>query len=108
VSRRVLLLLLLAGFGCASPRPTGGPARPPDPARGKQVYLSNCIACHGADPAVAGPLGPPVKPSSRELIEARVLRGAYPDGYKPKRDTQLMKPLPQLAPDIDDLAAFLK
>ena len=77
-------------------------------ARGKQVYFSQCIACHNSDPSKNGPLGPAIKGSSRELIEARVLRGEYPLGYKPKRGTAIMKPMPQLAPAIPDLTAFLK
>jgi mono/diheme cytochrome c family protein len=85
------------------PRPAG-----PNAERGRQIYLSQCIACHDANPAVAGPLGSPVKGSSRELLEAKVLKGTYPPGYTPKRTTNLMPPLPSLAPEISHLAAFLK
>jgi len=49
-----------------------------------------------------------VKGSSRELLEARVLRGEYPPGYTPKRDTAIMQPVPQLARTIPDLAAYLR
>jgi mono/diheme cytochrome c family protein len=81
-----------------------------DPAaeRGRQVYLGQCIACHASDPSQRGPLGPPVKGSSRELLEARVVRGTYPPGYTPKQDTKIMQPMPQMAGSIDDLAAYLK
>ncbi len=96
----VLLAVALGLWACAG---DGSPA-----ARGKQVYLAQCIACHNSDPSKDGPLGPAIKGSSRELIEARVLRAAYPPGYKPKRGSSIMKPMPQLAPAIDDLAAFLK
>jgi len=77
-------------------------------ARGRQVYLAQCVVCHHTDPSKDGPLGPAIKGSSRELLEARVLRGAYPPGYKPKRGTAIMQPMPQLASALDDLAAFLK
>jgi len=77
-------------------------------ARGKQVYLAQCIACHNSDPSKQGPLGPAIKGSSLELLEAKVLRGEYPPGYKPKRETKLMPPQPQLAQHVKDLAAFLK
>jgi mono/diheme cytochrome c family protein len=80
----------------------------PEADRGKKVYAANCIACHNADPTKPGPVGPALKGSSRELIEARVMLAAYPAGYTPKRDTKLMVPLPQLANKIDDLAAFLR
>ena len=76
--------------------------------RGRQVYLAQCIQCHNADPSVAGPVGPPVKGSSRELLEAKVLRAEYPPGYTPKRPTKVMPPQPNLAPDVPALAAYLK
>jgi mono/diheme cytochrome c family protein len=76
--------------------------------RGKQVYLAQCIQCHNANPAIAGPVGPPLTGSTRELLEAKVLRGEYPPGYTPKRPTRVMPPQPTLAPDIAALAAYLK
>jgi len=87
----------------------GGCGRNGDDAatRGKQVYLTECIACHNPDPARDGVLGPAIKGASQELLEARVLRAAYPPGYPPKRATALMPPIPKLAPKIPDLAAFL-
>ena len=80
----------------------------PEAERGRQVYLSQCTACHAADPSQPGPVGPEVKGSSRELLEAKVLQGAYPPGYRPKRATRVMPPQPQLAPDLPALAAYLK
>ena len=70
--------------------------------------MVNCIACHNPNPEISGPLGPPVKGSSRELLEARVVSASYPPGYQPKRATQQMVALPHLASHIDDLAAYLK
>jgi len=77
-------------------------------ARGRQVYLSQCTQCHNVDPAVDGPVGPAVKGASRDVLEAKILRGEYPPGYKPKRTTKVMPPQPTLAPDIPALAAYLK
>jgi mono/diheme cytochrome c family protein len=81
-----------------------------DPAaeRGRQVYLGQCTACHASDPAQRGSVGPPVKGSSRPLLEARVLHGTYPPGYAPKQNTRIMQPMPQLAGSLDDLAAYLR
>ena len=85
-----------------------------DAAKGKQVYLANCAACHGPDPSKDGALGPAITGSAKALIEARVMNGngnygkSYPAGYKPKRDTRIMVALPHLKGSIDDLAAFLK
>lgn len=75
--------------------------------RGKAVYNSVCIACHNANPALDGSLGPANAHSSRELLAAKVLRGEYPPGYTPKRDSRAMPPMPHLADRIDDLTAWL-
>lgn len=76
--------------------------------RGRQVYFSQCTACHATDPSHSGPLGPPVKGSSPALLEAKVVRGEYPSGYRPKRTTRLMPPQPQVAGDIPALAEYLR
>jgi mono/diheme cytochrome c family protein len=95
----------------AAPRPPA-PAPPPsatgDPEKGRQVYLAQCTACHHPDPAKDGTMGPAVKGSSPALLEARVLRAAYPPGYRPKRDSKVMPPRPDLARSVPDLAAFLR
>ncbi len=87
---------------------TSEPARSPEAERGRQVFQSQCTTCHNTDPAQSGPVGPAVKGSSRELIEAKVVRGAYPPGYTPKRPTAVMPPNPAIAGDVDALAAFLR
>lgn len=94
----VALLLVLAG--CAE---ESGPV-----ARGRQVYLTKCAECHNPNPSKNGPLGPAVKGSSKDLLEARILRGTYPPRYTPKRNTAVMQPQPALAPTISDLAAYLE
>jgi mono/diheme cytochrome c family protein len=100
--RKVLWFLLI--FAACHDKKTAD--APED--KGKKVYFANCIACHSADPSKDGTLGPAIKGSSKELIEARVLRAEYPPGYKPKRETKLMVALPHLKDAIDDLAAFLE
>ena len=80
----------------------------PEAERGRQLYLGSCIACHSADPTQAGPVGPEIKGSSQDLLEAKLLRGTYPPGYKPKRPTAVMPPQPQLARDVPALAAYLR
>ncbi|MEE3327562.1 MAG: cytochrome c [Myxococcota bacterium] len=77
-------------------------------AKGRQVYMSNCTACHNMNPAQKGSLGPAVSGSSEALIEARVVHGNYPPGYTPKADTHLMVALPYLKNDIKALAAYLE
>ncbi len=75
--------------------------------RGEQVYLNNCSACHARNPALPGPVGPPVAGSSPELVTAKVLRNEYPPGYTPLRDTRAMIPLVHLEPELAAIAAYL-
>ena len=76
-------------------------------ARGRSVYNSNCIACHAMDPAQEGSLGPAVAGSSLELLEARVMHAEYPEGYSPKRPSQLMVAMPHLERELAALHAYL-
>ena len=96
----------LLGLATACSESTGV-SGDPAVARGRQVYLGICTACHNADPAKDGAAGPAITGSSRELLEARLLRGEYPPGYAPKRPSQLMPRFPQLEAEIDALHAFL-
>ena len=102
--RRALYALVLAALlaGC------GDGGGDPLVTRGRQLYLAQCTQCHHADPSLDGPVGPAVRGTSRALLEAKVLRGAYPEGYRPKRSTNVMPPQPALAPDIPALAAYLQ
>lgn len=103
VLRPTLLALTLALAGCGD---DGGGNALAD--RGRQIYFSQCTTCHGPDPSANGPVGPAIKGASKDLLEAKVVKGAYPPGYKPKRPTQVMPPQPQLAQDVPALAEFLK
>ena len=76
-------------------------------ARGRGVYMANCIACHNQDPRSVGAIGPAIAGSSLELLEAKVLRGEYPPGYTPKRDSRAMIPLPYVENELPALSAFL-
>ncbi len=104
-ARGGLALVTLVGLGVVACGE--GPAAGAAATRGRTLYLAQCTTCHATDPARTGPVGPAVKGASRELLEARILRGAYPPGYAPKRSSALMPPMPQLASSIGDLAAFL-
>ena len=88
------------------PEGPGSPAESPG-ARGKKVYMANCVACHNANPALDGPIGPSLAGSTKELLEKRILNASYPEGYKPKRATKLMPATPHLKNDIEALEAFL-
>lgn len=75
--------------------------------RGKAIYVANCIACHNPDPAKDGTVGPSVAGSSLELLQAKLVKGNYPAGYKPKRETQAMPAMPHLEKEIPALSAYL-
>jgi mono/diheme cytochrome c family protein len=85
----------------------GGSQQDPLVARGRSVYMANCIACHNPNPHKDGNVGPALQGSSEELLRARVLEIRYPPGYTPKRPTKVMPPLPHLKPEIEALHAFL-
>lgn len=91
--------------GCS--QQSAGPQLSEAAQRGKAVYNGVCIACHNQNPALDGALGPANAHASRELLEAKIVRGEYPPGYTPKRDSKAMPAMPHLADKIDDLAAFL-
>lgn len=76
---------------------------------GKNIYGEYCVSCHGMNPHRDGPLGPGMTGSSIELLTRRVVHGDYPEGYQPKRKTQLMKeaPMPELKHDIKAIKAYI-
>lgn len=111
--RFLFLVLTLATFIACTKSGTGTSSSSPEEktqalaARGRQVYLGNCVACHNSDPTKDGTVGPAIAGSSLELIEARIVNATYPAGYKPKRDTKLMAALPHLKSEVEALHAYL-
>jgi mono/diheme cytochrome c family protein len=101
----VLPIALLAPVACKQQELT------PEQAlvqKGRTLYSLRCASCHHpSNPALDGALGPDVAGSSRELLEARLLRGEYPPGYTPKRLTRVMQKLPTTPQEMDALYAFL-
>ena len=99
-----LVLIASMAMACAGESEESG-----DPAvtRGAKIYRNVCVVCHNADPNQPGALGPANAGASRELLEAKLLRGEYPAGYTPQRNTQQMPRFEFLEPNLDDIAAFL-
>ena len=79
----------------------------PTVARGELIYRNVCTVCHNANPDLHGTIGPAIGSASRELLEAKLLRGEYPSGHTPKRDTQQMPRFEYLEPNLGEIAAFL-
>ena len=102
-----LLLILLAAC-TKNPTSTDPLTQDQLVQRGQSIYSLNCISCHNADPSKDGIAGPSLKGSSKELLEARLLKASYPSGYKSKRDTKQMPALPHLEKEIPALEAFLR
>ena len=101
------LLLLVSLCSQCSNEPPGPPLSAPAE-RGRKVFATWCSACHNAiNPHARGVTGPPVARSSKELLEARILRASYPPGYQPKQAGNTMVALPQVQEHLGDLEAFL-
>lgn len=107
-ARGVTLLLPL--FLLTACQKDDGPGRPLTEleSRGKAIYFTNCIVCHNPDPRLDGSMGPAITGSSFELLNARVLTRGYPEGYKPKRTSEIMPDFPGLKDDIPAIHAFLQ
>ncbi|MBM9576800.1 cytochrome c [Leptospira sp. 201903070] len=75
--------------------------------QGKGLYVANCSACHNQNPALDGAVGPAIQGSNFELLKARIVSGAYPPGYTPKRSSQLMTRLPLNDEQIRSIEAYL-
>jgi len=103
----VVFLLLFVIMASCDKSEKANSASSQESKRGKVVYMANCIACHNMNPLKDGSLGPATAGSSLELLQLRVVEGTYPNGYTPKRNTNLMQPFPQLVSDIPALHAFL-
>jgi len=103
---RLVPLLLLAACACSQREPSDPQAALVQ--HGKQIFQTNCTACHAQDPRQPGPVGPPIAGSPLPLLEAKVLHNEYPPGYTPKRTTRAMIPLAHLEPELPAIAAYLQ
>jgi hypothetical protein len=56
---------------------------------------------------VDGTLGPALAGTPLEVVEAKVMRGEYPEGYAPKRDTATMPRFEFLGPELANITAYL-
>ena len=101
---RVPALIAIALTACSGESDESGD---PTVARGKLIYRNVCTVCHNADPSLDGTIGPAIDSASRELLDAKLLRGEYPSGHTPKRATQQMPRFEYLEPNLGEIAAYL-
>jgi mono/diheme cytochrome c family protein len=73
------------------------------------MFEYNCIGCHNVNPNKDGSIGPALAGSNKELVLSKVLKGIYPVGYKPKRDTKIMPVMNWLTvDDVESIAKYLE
>ena len=105
-----LAALVLGAAACSGSGDDNWRGWDPSPAakRGETTFAMGCASCHNfRNPFERGIQGPDVARSSRELLEARIMRAEYPPDYTPKQAGNTMAKLPQYKDRIDDLFAFL-
>jgi mono/diheme cytochrome c family protein len=93
---KYLFLFLL--FSCNTPTPDN---------RGETLYKAKCLSCHNANPTQAGALGPEIAESSYGLIKEKTQNRSYPEGYIPKRKTNIMPKIVLSDGDIEKLQKYL-
>ena len=99
------LVVAALGLGCNSAETEGLSELA---LKGQTIYLNVCVACHNANPALDGSVGPANAGASLELLEAKLLRGEYPEGYTPKRPGNgVMPKFEYLKDQIPALHAYL-
>lgn len=80
--------------------------------KGRRLYLSHCIQCHNRDPNLKGSLGPEMVDAPLDVMTSKVMTGKYPEklppGFRPKRSTRAMRPIPKLKEDIPSIHAWVQ
>ena len=101
-------------LACAALSAGGGPAAAADVAKGKTLYASRCLFCHGAAGKGDGPAGKALKPRPTNFASAEYWKAATPDAMKAiiqngKPNTAMLAFKNALsAQDLDDLIAYLQ
>lgn len=84
----------------------------PELAKGKLLYVSNCLQCHNRDPNVKGAVGPEIIDAPLEVMISKVMTSNYPEvlppGFVPKRKTHAMRAIPKLKDDIPLIWAYVQ
>lgn len=109
ILQQAAVAISLAALFSSCTKSAQDPAAPAESlaSRGKKAYMANCVACHNANPALDGPIGPKVAGSSIALLTKRLMEASYPEGYTPKRTTRVMPATPHLKGELEALEAYL-
>ena len=75
---------------------------------GKRIYIMTCTKCHNTNPNKAGIIGPDLYSTPLEVFESKVIKGTYPNGYKPKRKTRVMPKFKNLTNKIDAIYNYIR
>src|SRR5579862_8801435 len=77
-----LMLVILVSLGAAAQTIKKVPARYTSPASGKEMYMNQCAACHGADAKGDGPAAPALKTPPTDLTTmAKKNNGKFPANH---------------------------
>lgn len=78
----VALLLMMVALGAAAQTIKKVPARYTSPASGKEMYMNQCAACHGADAKGTGPAATALKTAPTDLTQlAKKNNGKFPANH---------------------------
>lgn len=78
----ILLLTLMVALGVAAQTIKKVPAQYTSPASGKDMYMNQCAACHGADAKGNGPAAPAMKTPPTDLtMLAKNNHGKFPASH---------------------------
>lgn len=84
----------------------------PEHAKGKRLYMSNCLQCHNKDPNIKGAIGPEIVDAPLEVMVSKVMTSNYPNplppGFVPKRKSHAMRAIPKLKDDIPLIWAYVQ
>ncbi|MGE5724420.1 MAG: c-type cytochrome [Acidobacteriota bacterium] len=78
----VAMLLMMVALGAAAQTIKKVPARYASPASGKEMYMNQCAACHGADAKGTGPAATALKTAPTDLTQlTKKNNGKFPANH---------------------------
>jgi len=101
--------LIAMAFACKEEEKTGLTPEEQQKADGRKLFITNCIACHSADPTRDGTVGPALRGTPFNVLKTKLIEGKYPEGYPGKRPISGSMPKYSFTDEqIRSMDAFLK